>query len=81
MQGIVYAIGYLVITASVQRGGDVAAAYRSYLAHPAGPRIAALCLLVSGALTTAPTKICTSATLLTHAFEPTHVERGFGHFL
>ena len=49
---IVYAIGYLVITPSVQRGADVAAAYRSYLAHPAGPRIAALCLLLSGVLTT-----------------------------
>lgn len=49
---IVYAVAYLVVTPSVQRGSDLAAAYRSYLAHPAGPRIAALCLLVSGVLTT-----------------------------
>jgi len=49
---IVYAVSYLVVTPAVQRGTDVGAAYTSYLAHPTGARLAALCLCVSGLLTT-----------------------------
>ena len=45
---LLYAIAYLVITPSGQRGSDVDKFYRSYLAHPAGLRMAAACLLVSG---------------------------------
>jgi len=45
---IVYAIAYLVITPSAQRGADVAAFMRSYLADPTGLRLASVCLAVSG---------------------------------
>ena len=45
---VVYAVAYLVVAPSEQRGDDVAAALRSYLAHPAGLRVASLCLAVSG---------------------------------
>jgi hypothetical protein len=45
---LVYAIAYLGITPSEQRGSDVDEFYRSYLAHPAGMRIASTCLLLSG---------------------------------
>jgi hypothetical protein len=45
---LLYAVAYLGITPSDQRGDDVAKFYRSYLAHPAGLRMAASCLLVSG---------------------------------
>lgn len=45
---LVYAVAYLGITPSAQRGSDVAQFARSYLAHPAGLRIASICLLVSG---------------------------------
>lgn len=45
---IVYTVAYLVVTPSAQRGSDTAAFARSYLAHPAGLRIASLCLAVAG---------------------------------
>lgn len=45
---LLYAIAYLGITPSDQRGNDVDKFYRSYLAHPLGLRMAASCLLVSG---------------------------------
>jgi hypothetical protein len=49
---LVYAVFYLFVAPSAQRGTDVDAALRSYLAHPAGLRVASLCLFVSGVLTT-----------------------------
>ena len=45
---LLYAIAYLGIAPSAQRAGDVDAFFRSYLAHPAGLRIASACLLLSG---------------------------------
>jgi hypothetical protein len=45
---LVYAVAYLVITPSAQRGSDTDRALRSYLDSPTGLRIAASCLLVSG---------------------------------
>jgi hypothetical protein len=45
---VVYAVAYLVITPSAQRGSNTDAALRSYLGSPAGLRIAASCLLISG---------------------------------
>jgi len=48
---VLYAIAYLGITPSAQRGTDVDRFFSSYQAHPAGLRIASLCLLVSGVLT------------------------------
>src|SRR5262249_47389095 len=47
-----YAIFFLFVTPSAQRGSDLAVAYTSYLAHPLGLRVASLCLAVSGVLTT-----------------------------
>lgn len=51
---IVYAVAYLGITPSAQRGSDVDEFYRSYLADPAGTRIAATCLLLSGLIVGLP---------------------------
>jgi hypothetical protein len=45
---VLYAIAYLLITPSAQRGSNVDHFYRSYLTHPTGLRIASLCLVVSG---------------------------------
>ena len=45
---LLYAIAYLGITPSDQRGNDVDKFYRSYLAHPFGLRMATTCLLLSG---------------------------------
>lgn len=45
---VLYAIAFLVITPAAQRESDVDAFYRSYLADPAGARIASTCLLLSG---------------------------------
>jgi hypothetical protein len=45
---LLYAIAYLGIAPAAQRGSDIDAFFRSYLAHPAGLRIASACLLVSG---------------------------------
>jgi hypothetical protein len=47
---VLYAVAYLVITPSAQRGSDAGELARSYLAHPAGLRIASACLAVSGVL-------------------------------
>ena len=47
---LLYAVAYLGITPSDQRGADADAFFRSYLAHPAGLRLASVCLLVSGPL-------------------------------
>src|SRR5207248_11163723 len=47
---IVYAVAFLIITPSPQRHSSVNAFFRSYLAHPAGSRIASVCLVVSGIL-------------------------------
>ena len=49
---LVYAVFYLFVAPSAQRAGDVDAFFRSYLADPTGLRVAALCLFVSGLLTT-----------------------------
>src|SRR3954463_11420472 len=48
---VVYAVAYLVIAPSEQRGSDVDAFFQSYLRHPVGLRLASLCLAVSGILT------------------------------
>lgn len=45
---LLYAVAYLVITPADQRGTDVTKFFQSYLAHPFGPRLADLCLLLSG---------------------------------
>lgn len=45
---LLYAIAYLGITPSDQRGNDIDKFFRSYLAHPSGLRLAALCLTISG---------------------------------
>lgn len=47
---LLYAVAYLVIAPAAQRRGDVDRFYRSHLAHPAGLRIASVCLLLSGLL-------------------------------
>lgn len=47
---LLYAVAYLVVTPSAQRASNVDDFYRSYLAHPAGARIASTCLAVSGLL-------------------------------
>jgi hypothetical protein len=47
---LVYAVAYLVIAPSAQRGSDVEAFFRSYLDHPFGMRLASACLAVSGIL-------------------------------
>jgi len=49
---LVYAVFYLFVAPAAQRGTDVDAYFRSYLAHPTGLRVASLCLFVSGVLTT-----------------------------
>lgn len=49
---LVYAVFYLFVAPSAQRGTDVDALFRSYVAHPTGLRVASLCLAVSGVLTT-----------------------------
>jgi hypothetical protein len=46
--GVVYAVAYLVVTPSAQRGSDTERALRSYLDHPTGLRLAALCLFAAG---------------------------------
>jgi hypothetical protein len=51
---VLYAVAYLGISPKAQRGTSVSAFYRSYLAHPAGARIASTCLLVSGLLVGLP---------------------------
>lgn len=45
---LLYAIAYLVITPPDQRGSNIDKFFRSYLAHPAGLRIASTCLLLAG---------------------------------
>jgi hypothetical protein len=45
---LLYAIAYLGITPADQRGSDIDKFFRSYLAHPTGLRLAALCLFLSG---------------------------------
>ncbi len=47
---LLYAIAFLIITPSDQRGTDVDKFYTSYLAHPTGARIASTCLFFSGLL-------------------------------
>jgi len=47
---VAYAIAFLIITPSPQRESNVNAFFRSYLAHPAGMRIASVCLVASGLL-------------------------------
>ncbi len=47
---LLYAVAYLVITPAAQRETDVAKFYESYLAHPAGLRMASSCLFLSGLL-------------------------------
>ena len=47
---VLYAVAYLGITPADQRGTDADAFFRSYLSHPAGLRVASVCLLVSGPL-------------------------------
>jgi hypothetical protein len=49
---LLYAVFYLVVTPSAQRGTSADALFRSYVAHPTGLRVASLCLFVSGVLTT-----------------------------
>jgi len=51
---LLYAVAYLGITPSDQRGTDADAFYRSYLAHPTGARIASTCLLLSGLIVGIP---------------------------
>lgn len=51
---LVYAVGYLFVAPAAQRKSDVDAFYRSYLAHPQGMRMAAVCLLVSGVIVGLP---------------------------
>jgi hypothetical protein len=45
---LLYAVAYLGITPADQRGNDIDKFLRSYLAHPAGLRLAATCLMLSG---------------------------------
>jgi hypothetical protein len=47
---LLYAVAYLGITPSDQRGSDIDKFFRSYLAHPTGLRLASACLMVSGLL-------------------------------
>jgi hypothetical protein len=47
---VIYAVAFLIITPSPQRHSNVGAFFRSYLAHPAGLRVASVCLTVSGIL-------------------------------
>src|SRR4051794_21131555 len=47
---VIYAVAFLIITPSPQRHSNVDAFFHSYLAHPAGLRVASLCLTVSGIL-------------------------------
>ena len=47
---IIYAVAFLIITPRSQRHSNVNAFFRSYLAHPAGLRIASVCLVASGIL-------------------------------
>src|SRR5690349_11469144 len=49
---LVYAVCYLFVAPSAQRGADVDAYFTSYLANPTGLRVASFCLFVSGVLTT-----------------------------
>jgi hypothetical protein len=51
---LAYAVAYLAITPSAQRGSDIDAFYRSYIADPTGARIASTCLLLSGLLVGLP---------------------------
>jgi hypothetical protein len=45
---LLYAVAYLGITPADQRGSDIDKFFRSYLAHPTGLRLAAVCLMLSG---------------------------------
>ena len=45
---LLYAVAYLGITPADQRSDNIDKFFRSYLAHPAGFRIASVCLLLSG---------------------------------
>jgi hypothetical protein len=45
---LLYAVAYLGITPVAQRGSDLDNFMRSYLAHPSGLRLAAVCLMLSG---------------------------------
>jgi hypothetical protein len=45
---LLYAIAYLGITPPDQRGSDIDKFFHSYLAHPTGLRLAAVCLVLSG---------------------------------
>jgi hypothetical protein len=63
---LVYAAAYLVVAPSAQRGADVDAFMRSYLAHPAGLRIASICLLLSG-LASGPAFVALAARVREHA--------------
>ncbi len=47
---LLYAVAYLGIAPSDQRGSDIDKFFRSYLAHPTGLRLASACLMVSGLL-------------------------------
>jgi hypothetical protein len=49
---LVYAVFYLFVAPSAQRGADVDAYFTSYVGNPTGLRVASACLFVSGVLTT-----------------------------
>ena len=51
VSSLVYAVAYLFVAPSEQRGSDISAFFRSYAAHPAGMRVASVCLAVSGVVT------------------------------
>lgn len=51
---LLYALAYLVITPSAQRGSDVDAFYASFSAERTRARMAATCLLLSGLLVGLP---------------------------
>lgn len=51
---LVYAVSYLFIAPAAQRKSDVDAFYTSYIAHPQGMRMAAICLLLSGVIVGLP---------------------------
>jgi hypothetical protein len=49
---LVYAVFYLFVAPSAQRGADAGAYFTSYVSDPTGLRVASACLFVSGLLTT-----------------------------
>src|SRR4051794_29387754 len=49
---IIYAVAFLLITPSAQRGDDAAKALQSYLDDPTGLRLASIALLLSGVAAT-----------------------------